>query len=207
MPPAPPMERRRRNAGNGVSTVAIIVAAGRGLRAGDGVPKQWRALAGRRAGRIRWPPSGASRRSTRSLLVLHPEDAALAAPLLRRRRRAGRAAARRAMPRSAPGWRRWRASAATRVLIHDGARPFAAAARDRAGCSPRSTTAPAPPRRCRSPTRSGAARPAAVTGLAARRALPGADAAGLPLRRDPRRASRPSRRRRRRRGGGAGGRP
>ncbi|WP_170572027.1 bifunctional 2-C-methyl-D-erythritol 4-phosphate cytidylyltransferase/2-C-methyl-D-erythritol 2,4-cyclodiphosphate synthase [Ruegeria atlantica] len=31
-----------------MTTAAIIVAAGRGLRAGGGVPKQWRALAGRR---------------------------------------------------------------------------------------------------------------------------------------------------------------
>ena len=31
-----------------MTTAAIIVAAGRGLRAGGGVPKQWRSLAGRR---------------------------------------------------------------------------------------------------------------------------------------------------------------
>ncbi len=31
-----------------MTTAAIIVAAGRGIRAGGGVPKQWRSLAGRR---------------------------------------------------------------------------------------------------------------------------------------------------------------
>ncbi|RBI85182.1 bifunctional 2-C-methyl-D-erythritol 4-phosphate cytidylyltransferase/2-C-methyl-D-erythritol 2,4-cyclodiphosphate synthase [Rhodosalinus halophilus] len=56
-------------------TAALIVAAGRGLRAGGGQPKQWRALAGRRVADwtvdafARHPRIGAVR------LVIHPADA------------------------------------------------------------------------------------------------------------------------------------
>ena len=63
-----------------MTTAALIVAAGRGSRMGGGLPKQWRSLAGRpvlahtidafRAAGI-----------VRLVVVIHPDDAALAAPL------------------------------------------------------------------------------------------------------------------------------
>ena len=54
-----------------MKTAAIIVAAGRGSRAGGGVPKQWRPLAGRPV--ARWTleafaPFGPM------VLVIHPDD-------------------------------------------------------------------------------------------------------------------------------------
>ncbi|NVK96935.1 bifunctional 2-C-methyl-D-erythritol 4-phosphate cytidylyltransferase/2-C-methyl-D-erythritol 2,4-cyclodiphosphate synthase [Ruegeria pomeroyi] len=56
-----------------MTTAAIIVAAGRGTRAGGGVPKQWRPLAGRRV--ADWTLDRfALRQITHVVLVLHPED-------------------------------------------------------------------------------------------------------------------------------------
>jgi 2-C-methyl-D-erythritol 4-phosphate cytidylyltransferase/2-C-methyl-D-erythritol 2,4-cyclodiphosphate synthase len=59
-----------------MSTAAIIVAAGRGTRAGPGAPKQWRALAGRRV--IDWTLAAFQRAPgiERIVLVLHPDDIA-----------------------------------------------------------------------------------------------------------------------------------
>lgn len=56
---------------------ALIVAAGRGTRAGPGAPKQWRKLAGRRV--VDWTLAAFDRRdiATRAL-VIHPEDRAAA---------------------------------------------------------------------------------------------------------------------------------
>ena len=84
-----------------MKTAAIIVAAGRGSRAGGGVPKQWRPLAGRPV--ARWTleafaPFGPM------VLVIHPDD------------RPEAEAAAQGLPvtlvngdRCARGWRRWRA--------------------------------------------------------------------------------------------------
>ena len=54
---------------------AIIVAAGRGTRAGGGLPKQWRALAGRPV--ARWTLE-AFAHLPRIILVIHPDDRARA---------------------------------------------------------------------------------------------------------------------------------
>jgi 2-C-methyl-D-erythritol 4-phosphate cytidylyltransferase/2-C-methyl-D-erythritol 2,4-cyclodiphosphate synthase len=108
---------------DGVETVAIIVAAGRGTRAGGALPKQWQPLAGRPVlahtldAFLRHPGVG------RVLLVLHPDDRALAAPLLGARVAAvaggtSRAASVRAALEALA------ADAPDAVLIHDGARPL-----------------------------------------------------------------------------------
>lgn len=57
-----------------MTNAAIIVAAGRGTRAGPGAPKQWRALAGKRV--IDWTLAAfqAAPGIDRIVLVLHPED-------------------------------------------------------------------------------------------------------------------------------------
>ncbi|WP_137700527.1 bifunctional 2-C-methyl-D-erythritol 4-phosphate cytidylyltransferase/2-C-methyl-D-erythritol 2,4-cyclodiphosphate synthase [Marimonas lutisalis] len=59
-----------------MSTAALIVAAGRGTRAGPGAPKQWRPLAGRRV--IDWTLARflSAPQIDRILLVLHPDDIA-----------------------------------------------------------------------------------------------------------------------------------
>jgi len=55
-----------------MTTAAIIVAAGRGQRAGGGVPKQWRALAGRRV--ADWTIDRFRGLVDHIVLVLSPED-------------------------------------------------------------------------------------------------------------------------------------
>jgi 2-C-methyl-D-erythritol 4-phosphate cytidylyltransferase/2-C-methyl-D-erythritol 2,4-cyclodiphosphate synthase len=101
---------------------AIIVAAGRGTRAGGGLPKQWRDLAGRpvvahAVAAFRAAGIG------RIVLVIHPDDAARAAPL------AGPGLvtvpggdSRDASVRA--GLAALAADPPQAVLIHDGARPF-----------------------------------------------------------------------------------
>jgi 2-C-methyl-D-erythritol 4-phosphate cytidylyltransferase/2-C-methyl-D-erythritol 2,4-cyclodiphosphate synthase len=110
-------------------TAAIIVAAGRGSRAGGGVPKQYRPIAGQPALRtclesfVRHPEIGAV------LPVIHRDDEALFAslaadlPLLPpvhggATRQASVCAGLEALAGDKPGL----------VLIHDAARPFASAA-------------------------------------------------------------------------------
>lgn len=103
-------------------TAAIIVAAGRGTRAGDGPPKQWRKLGGRPV--LAWTLDALRAGGlTRLVLVLHPDDMARAAALDLRdvtcvaggtTRTASVRAALDALTTAPPG----------RVLIHDGARPF-----------------------------------------------------------------------------------
>lgn len=63
-----------------MSVAAIIVAAGRGTRAGGELPKQWQPLAGRRV--IDWTVAAfeAVERIDTILLVLHPDDLARFAP-------------------------------------------------------------------------------------------------------------------------------
>jgi 2-C-methyl-D-erythritol 4-phosphate cytidylyltransferase / 2-C-methyl-D-erythritol 2,4-cyclodiphosphate synthase len=103
-------------------TAAIIVAAGRGLRAGGDLPKQWQMLAGRPV----LAHSLAAFAGFRRLLVIHPEDRARAEALVATlapdiqivEGGATRAASvRRALAALA-------GSDITRVLIHDGARPL-----------------------------------------------------------------------------------
>ncbi|PZX19945.1 2-C-methyl-D-erythritol 2,4-cyclodiphosphate synthase [Palleronia aestuarii] len=109
-------------------TAAVIVAAGRGTRAGPGLPKQWRSLGGRAL--LAWPLDTfrAHPRIDRVVLVLHPDDMGVAA---------GYAAhpdvdvaeggeTRQASVRA--GLEALDAGGADRVLIHDVARPLVDAA-------------------------------------------------------------------------------
>ena len=101
---------------------AIIVAAGRGTRAGPGGPKQWRRLAGRPV--LAWTLDAFRKAGiARLVLAIHPEDRAQAEALLRpgeiavtggADRAASVRAALEALSDSPPDL----------VLIHDGARPL-----------------------------------------------------------------------------------
>lgn len=63
-----------------MTTAAIIVAAGRGTRAGGDLPKQWQALAGARV--IDWTIAAfeAVPEVARVVVVLHPDDLDRIAP-------------------------------------------------------------------------------------------------------------------------------
>ena len=98
----------------------IVVAAGRGTRAGGGLPKQWRDLAGRP---VLAHTLQALQGIGRQILVVHPDDMARALDLAQGTAVlvAGgdtRADSVRNALESLDG------SGVTRVLIHDGARPF-----------------------------------------------------------------------------------
>ncbi len=104
-------------------TAVIIVAAGRGLRAGGGLPKQWRDLAGRPVlahtlAAFRHAPG-----ISRLILVHHPDDrphaAALTQPedLLVEGGESRAASVKNALEALA-------STHVSRVLIHDGARPL-----------------------------------------------------------------------------------
>lgn len=99
---------------------ALIVAAGRGTRAGPGAPKQWRALAGRRV--IDWTLARfqAAPRVDRIMLTLHPDDIATFAPPPGIKVTAG-GASRAASVRC--GLEALAADPPDLVLIHDVARP------------------------------------------------------------------------------------
>ena len=102
-----------------MTTAAIIVAAGRGLRAGAGLPKQWRPLAGRPVAAHALAAFAGMPR----VLVIHPDDRALAESVadgaLIVEGGATRAASVRAALEALAG------SGVTKVLIHDAARPTA----------------------------------------------------------------------------------
>ncbi len=101
---------------------AVIVAAGRGRRAGAGLPKQWRMLAGHPV--LAWTLAAFRRTGlSRLVVVIHPDDRAQAEALLLpdellvpggAERTASVRAALEAMTDTPPDW----------VLIHDGARPL-----------------------------------------------------------------------------------
>lgn len=105
---------------------AIIVAAGRGTRAGPGQPKQWRMLAGRPV--LAWTLEAFRMVGlTRLVVAIHPDDRAQAEALLLPGEvavdggadRAGSVrAALEALEGARPDW----------VLIHDGARPLVSGA-------------------------------------------------------------------------------
>jgi 2-C-methyl-D-erythritol 4-phosphate cytidylyltransferase/2-C-methyl-D-erythritol 2,4-cyclodiphosphate synthase len=100
-----------------MTTAAIIVAAGRGLRAGAGLPKQWRPLMGRPV----VAHALAAFAEMVRVLVIHPDDRALAESVadgaLIVEGGATRAASVRAALEALAG------SGVTKVLIHDAARP------------------------------------------------------------------------------------
>ncbi|WP_096785770.1 bifunctional 2-C-methyl-D-erythritol 4-phosphate cytidylyltransferase/2-C-methyl-D-erythritol 2,4-cyclodiphosphate synthase [Rhodobacter sp. CZR27] len=104
-----------------MTTAAIIVAAGRGTRAGGSLPKQWQALAGRPVlahslDRFRAAPG-----VSRVVLVIHPDDRdralALGGVELVEGGATRDASVRNALEALA-------GTDVTRVLIHDGARPL-----------------------------------------------------------------------------------
>jgi 2-C-methyl-D-erythritol 4-phosphate cytidylyltransferase / 2-C-methyl-D-erythritol 2,4-cyclodiphosphate synthase len=101
-----------------MTTAVIIVAAGKGSRIGGPVPKQWQTLAGRPV----LAHTMAAFQGLRQVLVIRPEDRALAEALgpdvLLVEGGATRDASVRAALEALAG------SDVTQVLIHDGARPF-----------------------------------------------------------------------------------
>jgi 2-C-methyl-D-erythritol 4-phosphate cytidylyltransferase / 2-C-methyl-D-erythritol 2,4-cyclodiphosphate synthase len=101
-----------------MTTAVIIVAAGKGSRIGGEVPKQWQTLAGRPV----LAHTRAAFQGLRQVLVIRPEDRALAEALgpdvLLVEGGATRDASVRAALEALAG------SDVTQVLIHDGARPF-----------------------------------------------------------------------------------
>ncbi len=101
-----------------MSTLVVIVAAGRGIRAGEGLPKQWRDLAGRPV----LAHTVAAFQGLPVMLVIHPDDRARAEALFPGvdlvTGGASRAESVRAALAAAAG------RGVTKVLIHDGARPF-----------------------------------------------------------------------------------
>ncbi|RIA00763.1 2-C-methyl-D-erythritol 4-phosphate cytidylyltransferase [Cereibacter sphaeroides] len=111
-----------------MTTAAIIVAAGRGTRAGGDLPKQWQPLAGRPVLAHTLAAFRAAAGVSRTLLVIHPDDRARAEGL------AGVAegsvelveggASRDASVRNA--LEALAGAGIERVLIHDGARPLVA---------------------------------------------------------------------------------
>lgn len=105
-------------------TAVVIVAAGRGTRAGAGEPKQWRALAGKS---VLARTVAAFAGFPRIVVVLHPDDMARGVAEFRGRVTlvAGGDTRRESVLNALESLE---FSGAERVLIHDGARPFAAPA-------------------------------------------------------------------------------
>ena len=102
--------------GNALDTAVIIVAAGRGTRMGGDIPKQWQMLAGKPV----LAHTVAAFAGFPVVVVIHPDDRvraeALGVPLVEG------GASRDASVLA--GLRALEGSGATRVLIHDGARPL-----------------------------------------------------------------------------------
>ncbi len=102
-------------------TLAIIItAAGRGTRAGEGPPKQWRAVGGRP---VLAHTIAAFQGLGRIILTLHPDDMAQGIALTQGRATliAGGETRDRSVRNALESLE---GSGVTRVLIHDGARPF-----------------------------------------------------------------------------------
>ena len=103
-------------------TAALIVAAGRGLRAGGARPKHWQTLAGRRMVEHSIAAFRAAEGIDQIALVLHPEDMAEADGF----RETGLIVAHGGADRAGSvrnGLEALAGSGPTRVLIHDAARP------------------------------------------------------------------------------------
>ena len=101
-----------------MTVAAIIVAAGRGTRAGGAIPKQWQLLAGQPV--VAHSLLAFADIADLVILVVHPDDRARAAPLGVRLVEGG--ATRDASVRNA--LESLAGTGTTRVLIHDGARPL-----------------------------------------------------------------------------------
>jgi 2-C-methyl-D-erythritol 4-phosphate cytidylyltransferase/2-C-methyl-D-erythritol 2,4-cyclodiphosphate synthase len=103
-----------------MTTAAVIVAAGRGSRAGGPLPKQWQPLAGRMVADWTRSPRFAPTGIDRIVLVLHPDELDRAAAFPGVEVGGGRRDPRRLGPRRARALR----GTADHVLIHDVARPL-----------------------------------------------------------------------------------
>ncbi|MDR7125256.1 bifunctional 2-C-methyl-D-erythritol 4-phosphate cytidylyltransferase/2-C-methyl-D-erythritol 2,4-cyclodiphosphate synthase [Pseudotabrizicola sp. 4114] len=105
-----------------MTTAAIIVAAGRGTRAGGDLPKQWQDLAGEPV--LSHTIRAFAGQVDRLVLVIHPDDRTRAAgfglPMVEG------AATRAGSVRNALDW--LEGQGVTKVLIHDGARPLVSGA-------------------------------------------------------------------------------
>lgn len=107
-----------------MTTAAVIVAAGRGSRAGGTLPKQWQALAGRPV--LAHTIDAFRGHVDRIVVVIHPEDRAMAEAIAGGCDLVPGGATRDASVGNA--LEALAGSAVTRVLIHDGARPLVSAA-------------------------------------------------------------------------------
>ena len=173
-------------------TAAILVAAGRGLRAGSGGPKQYRSIGGQTVIFRAMEPFCRHPQIFAVQPVLNPDDTAMLQRRRQRRCAMSRPpmAARPARPRCMPDLKRSPAQKPDIVLIHDAARPFVTAAL----ISRAIDAAPSPaPRSRRSPVTDtiklvGDDRKRR-SDAGARAAAHRADAAGIPVRRDSRRPS------------------
>ena len=105
-----------------MTTAAIILAAGRGTRAGGDLPKQWQALAGRPV----VAHALAAFAGMPRILVIHPDDRARAAAVAEGLQLVEGGATRDASVRNA--LEALAGQGVSRVLIHDGARPLVSAA-------------------------------------------------------------------------------
>ncbi|HEX9858516.1 MAG TPA: bifunctional 2-C-methyl-D-erythritol 4-phosphate cytidylyltransferase/2-C-methyl-D-erythritol 2,4-cyclodiphosphate synthase [Paracoccaceae bacterium] len=109
-----------------MTTAAIIVAAGRGLRVGGDLPKQWQMLAGRPVLAHTLAAFSDVAGIDRLVLVIQPEDRARARALAPGALLVNGGATRAASVRNA--LESLAETGVTRVLIHDGARPLVAPA-------------------------------------------------------------------------------
>lgn len=103
-----------------MTTAAVIVAAGRGSRAGGDVPKQWQMLAGRPV--LAHTVDAFRGAVDRIVVVIHPDDRARAGAVAGGCLLVEGGATRDASVRNA--LEALAGSGVTRVLIHDGARPL-----------------------------------------------------------------------------------
>jgi 2-C-methyl-D-erythritol 4-phosphate cytidylyltransferase/2-C-methyl-D-erythritol 2,4-cyclodiphosphate synthase len=104
-----------------MTTAVIIVAAGRGIRAGGNLPKQWQPLAGRPV--LEHTVAALTGHVDQIVLVLHPADMDRAAHLGLRCVAGGESRA----ASVCNALTALAGSGVTRVLIHDGARPLVSA--------------------------------------------------------------------------------
>ena len=159
---------------------AVVVAAGRGLRAGGDLPKQYRQILGEPVIRPSLAPVGRACGISAVQPVIHPDDAGLfdqaAAGLESAAARC--TAAPRGRPRSAPASRRWSRAARTSCWCTmprgRSRRPALVIARDRGGASERRggsgpRRSPTPSRRSTRPARHRHARPRASCAWCRRR--------------------------------------
>jgi len=104
-----------------MTTAAIIVAAGRGTRAGGEVPKQWRQIAGNSVAAHTVQAFRAHPEVSQIILVIHPDDHGFAAPI------EGVTLVHGGATRDTSvfaGLQTLQSNAPDRVLIHDVARPL-----------------------------------------------------------------------------------